>query len=139
MLHLTIVALGFAASYFLFLLVRRIITSSHHARRARRLGCEAPVRRTPKYPLGLDLLFRLSAADKRDRVPDEILELYREVKADTFANSFLGRRSVLTINPKNVQAILATQFHDFQLGAQRANCFMPMLGTGIFSADGKTW
>lgn len=39
-----------------------------------------------------------------------------------------------TCDPKNVQAILATQFNDFDLG-DRKEAF----GQGIFASDGRVW
>lgn len=36
-----------------------------------------------------------------------------------------------TFDPKNLQAVLATQFHDFQQPAARVGAFEPLLGLGI--------
>ncbi|KAF2095752.1 cytochrome P450 [Rhizodiscina lignyota] len=44
-----------------------------------------------------------------------------------------------TTEPKNIQALLATQFQDFSLGPARHGTFAPLLGNGIFSSDGKQW
>ena len=46
---------------------------------------------------------------------------------------------VTTAEPENVQAILATKFHDFNLGPLRRDNFHELLGNGIFTADGKAW
>jgi len=45
----------------------------------------------------------------------------------------------VTVDPKNIQAVLATQFHDFSLGQTRRGNFFPLLGNGIFTNDGKAW
>jgi hypothetical protein len=42
---------------------------------------------------------------------------------------------IFTVDPKNVQTILATQFKDFGLGDARNNNFKPLLGHGIVSYD----
>lgn len=55
----------------------------------------------------------------------------------TFKTS-LGRRVVVTIEPKNVQAILALKFKDFDLGS-RNKALSPLLGQGIFASDGQLW
>jgi len=47
--------------------------------------------------------------------------------------------SIFTVEPENVKAILATQFEDFELGHVRRGNFFPMLGNGIFTADGQDW
>lgn len=44
-----------------------------------------------------------------------------------------------TTDPENIQAILATKFHDFDLGPQRHKMFEEMLGHGIFTAEGEKW
>lgn len=143
MLNFSLLALLFAASSLLFSLVRSLIISFHHVRRARQLGCEPPVprRRTKNklLPLGIDVILRFNEADRHGRVPDEFAAVYAEQKADTFASWTFGRRQVLTSNPRNIQALLATQFRDFQLGDLRRNNFFPMLGMGIFTADGRAW
>jgi cytochrome P450 len=46
---------------------------------------------------------------------------------------------VTTAEPENIQAILATKFHDFDLGPTRAENFHDMLGDGIFTAEGEAW
>jgi cytochrome P450 len=47
--------------------------------------------------------------------------------------------NIYTCDPKNIQAILATRFQDFELGETRRQSFFPLLGNGIFTADGKEW
>ncbi|KAJ6105342.1 Cytochrome P450 E-class [Penicillium sp. IBT 18751x] len=49
-----------------------------------------------------------------------------------------GNQGYLTADPKNVQAILSTNFEDWCLGARRPG-LMPMLGEGIFTQDGCPW
>jgi cytochrome P450 len=44
-----------------------------------------------------------------------------------------------TAEPENIQAILATKFHDFDLGPFRRENFHDMLGNGIFTAEGEAW
>lgn len=42
---------------------------------------------------------------------------------------------VYTFEPRNLQAVLATQFHDFQHATTRVNAFEPLLGLGIVSYE----
>jgi hypothetical protein len=51
----------------------------------------------------------------------------------------MGTDMYATVDPKNIQAILATQFNDFSLGPSRRGSFWPLLGNGIFTQDGKPW
>lgn len=52
----------------------------------------------------------------------------------TFNNSIVS-----TAEPENIQALLATQFHDFDLGPARKSNFHDLLGNGIFTAEGEAW
>jgi cytochrome P450 len=45
---------------------------------------------------------------------------------------------VTTVEPENIQAVLATKFNDFDLGAERQN-FHDVIGNGIFTSDGAAW
>lgn len=44
-----------------------------------------------------------------------------------------------TIEPANMQAVLATQFLDFEVGKRRQDAFGPVLGNSIFTSDGSFW
>lgn len=57
--------------------------------------------------------------------------------ADTIRVGLLTK-PVITRDPENIKAILATQFHDFCLGKRRPQ-FAPLLGDGIFTLDGVGW
>ncbi|KAK0646908.1 cytochrome P450 [Cercophora newfieldiana] len=58
---------------------------------------------------------------------------------DTFQWRFLGSRTIMTRDPRNLQALHATQFRDFGMGENRKNNFRLALGRGIFAADGDEW
>lgn len=59
---------------------------------------------------------------------------------DTFRiNNAFNETMVITSDPENVQALLATRFHDFDLGPQRHQMFEELLGHGIFTAEGEAW
>ncbi|PVI06909.1 cytochrome P450 52A12 [Periconia macrospinosa] len=57
----------------------------------------------------------------------------------TMSEKIAGMPLVITVDPKNVQAVLATKFKDFGLGEFRFKSFYPMLGSGIFTTDGEQW
>lgn len=56
-----------------------------------------------------------------------------KMKANVYAQNVLGSPAIFTVEPKNIQTILATQFKDFGLGEVRNNSFYPLLGWGIVS------
>ncbi|KAF2817453.1 putative cytochrome P450 alkane hydroxylase [Mytilinidion resinicola] len=49
-----------------------------------------------------------------------------------------GQEGYMTIDPKNVEAILSTHFEDWGLGSRREGLY-PLLGEGIFTQDGRPW
>lgn len=132
------VAGGFAV-LVLGLILRAAIRSFSRSRRARQLGCKPVPMRTDRWLTGIDGVIRLSAADKVFRVPEKLKEMIEQQNADTYRDALFGEMNFVTSNPKNIQAMLATQFHDFELGDLRRMAFSPMLGGGIFTADGKYW
>lgn len=48
-------------------------------------------------------------------------------------------RVVVTADPENVKAVLATRFSDFGKGADFHDVFESLFGEGIFSVDGQEW
>ncbi|KAL1599827.1 hypothetical protein SLS60_007632 [Paraconiothyrium brasiliense] len=73
----------------------------------------------------------------RGTFDDTSLRVKRKVY--TYETKILGDKVLFTCDPRNIQAILATKFKDFELGQVRTGSFAPLLGHGIFSADGKQW
>ena len=113
-----------------------ILNSLRHAQNARQRQC-GPV---PKYPsgwLGLGTLREVMRADKAKMIPPtfrarfETLRKQENRLVTTFRQVQLGRESIVTFDPKNVQAVLATQFKDFELGEPRRNALHSLLGSGI--------
>ncbi|KAJ5890059.1 Cytochrome P450 E-class CYP52 [Penicillium tannophilum] len=137
--------LGFLGAAVVLQIIRLAVNSWQHARRARSLGC-GPLPRLPcKDPIGIATLKESIAADKTKTIPllsERRCQLMSEQEGrfvSTFVMRNLGRDVTFTIDPKNVQAVLATQFKDFELGAPRRRNMHPLLGTGIFTADGQEW
>ena len=130
-------ALGVAVVYYL---VASILARRYHARKARELGCQPAWERPYRLPFGIDLVREVMAADKNNVVPNYFLDCYYKTgKKTTWRQNMLGSYGYVTSDPKNVQAILATQFNDFEIGPMRRGNFFPMLGNGIFTSDGKAW
>ncbi|KAF2195748.1 cytochrome P450 52A11 [Zopfia rhizophila CBS 207.26] len=108
-------------------------------RRIARLGARAPVR-TTYLPYGIDMLYKVVKyllADKNLELWYEMFEKYGRggwtIEAGT------GERVILTADPENVKAILATQFKDFGKGEKFRVDWHPFLGNGIFTTDGALW
>jgi hypothetical protein len=130
--------LGVSVVYFI---IATFLSNRYHARKARELGCQPAWERPYRLPLAIDLVKEVLDADKNHIVPNYFLEVYnvKVGKRQTWIQNMLGSYGYITSDPKNVQAILATQFNDFELGESRRGNFFPMLGNGIFTTDGKGW
>lgn len=127
-------------AYISYRVLSSLLASRRHAQNAKRLGCKPPPRRPHKLPFGVDLVLRIMKADREKRLPDMFLDLHAELgQPSTFVHQFFGQDDLITMDPKNIQAILATQFNEFDLGKIRRQNFLPLLGNGIFTADGRAW
>ena len=131
--------LMFAALAVVLRLLWSIVTSFRHAQNARKWHCGA----IPTYPgdiLGINTLKEVLRADKEKLIPMlsarrvETMTAREGRYVTTFRFRQMGRESVFTSDPKNMQAILATQFKDFELGNARRNTMHPLLGPGIVSS-----
>jgi hypothetical protein len=130
---------GFAAAAVVLQVIRMVINSWQHSRNAKKLGCGSLPVYPCKDPIGIDTLKQSLAAAKENTVP-ELAEKRFEIMAEqenrfvtTFMIRNLGRDGIFTIDPKNIQAVLATQFKEFELGDSRRRALHPLLGTGIVS------
>lgn len=112
--------------------------------KARQLGCQ-PAPALPSGFLGLQQVKKLQAADAKQLFPDYLIEQTQRMSeslgrtCSTFSYNVLGQNIFFTCDPKNIQAILATRFQDFDLGPTRNAIMSESLGNGIFTQDGKEW
>ncbi|KFZ20445.1 hypothetical protein V501_00147 [Pseudogymnoascus sp. VKM F-4519 (FW-2642)] len=124
--------LAFAALY----LGIRIVHSYNHRHLASALSCK-PVRDAPSGPFGLVALYRMTQAAKSKSWLPWFESEFRK-HGTTFRRPLMGRNLIMTCEPENIKALLATQFADFGLGTRYQYLF-PLLGDGIFTLDGKGW
>ncbi|KAJ7909793.1 cytochrome P450 [Mycena leptocephala] len=81
---------------------------------------------------GLHMLF----INHEEMYPGEALAAVGEERGYTFSVRFLFQSRILTAEPDNIKAILATEFNGFEKGAEFRGLVEPLLGTGVFAADG---
>jgi cytochrome P450 len=110
-------------------------------RRIRALGGRAPVQRS--YVLGLDLLYDAMRAYGANDALSFWLNAFKRNghPSNPWTVEFGGtsERLVLTADPENIKAILATQFDDFGKGEVLYRVWFEFLGDGIFMTDGTKW
>lgn len=126
-------------TFFFYLFIHKLRKSQRLAAAAERLGCQ-PLRILHYRLLGaVDLIYELFNADRQKVLPQYLKERFARADATTFGHIFLDSKDIFTIDPRNLQAMLSTQFQDFCLGPTRRNSFVPFLGHGIFTEDGDAW
>lgn len=116
-----------------------------------------------EWPFALDMLIKIIKGDREMRLLSLIKECCDKT-GNTFEQQLLGGRGFVTIDPRNVEAILSSNFEgeldhetnllllpssrlladaphrllDYGLGL-RIPTFHPLLGSGIFTQDGDAW
>jgi len=111
------------------------------AAKARALGCLPPPATSRPWwdPLGAAKVREALQATKEGRMLERIMGLYEDIshragyEVRTFGSVALGRSLISTRDPENIKAILATQFHDFEISGPRIRLMGALLGEGIVS------
>ena len=131
-----LVAFGSVLSYLVF----SLIASSFRRRRfAKSRGCKKLRRIHQKDPiLGFDLFRGFENAASNGEYLQFIASWFSTV-GPTFGLNVMGDNMIFTNEPRNIQAVLAVQFPDFEMGQRRRNNSGKFLGVGVFNADGKDW
>ncbi|KXN80905.1 Cytochrome P450 52A3-A [Leucoagaricus sp. SymC.cos] len=118
---------------------------------ARRLGAVLPPRVPDHWPGGLGILARTARVVKTGYIggishlwsfmptAESLDELYEKLGSYTINNRVLFENRILTADPDYIKIILATQFDGFEKGPETRWLFNPLLGTGVFAADGELW
>lgn len=120
-------------------LVKFLCKHVSHAGKARQQCCLPAPLEYSKFPFGIDILLTSLRADRDQRTPDHVVNRFAALGVYTFRMSVLGTTNLVTAEPRNIQAILATQFNDFGMGATRSTNLKTVLGRSIFAADGASW
>ncbi|KAJ6618635.1 cytochrome P450 [Mycena sp. CBHHK59/15] len=84
---------------------------------------------------GINMLF----ADPSEIYPGEPLAFHALHLGYTFSVRLFFQNRIITSEPENIKAILATEFNGFEKGSEFRNVMEPLLGTGVFAADGDMW
>lgn len=131
-----IVAAALAVVY-IFNQIREIL---YYRARARELGCDSPPWMSTFDPTGIADLVKGVKASRRKQFPTyvqsnferEAIKHGRTVGTLRVRSPFF-RETIVTMDPRNIQTILALKFKDFGLGVNRTENFEPLLGHGIVS------
>lgn len=123
----------------LYFITSKILVEARRRRFQQQNDC-LPPRQTPQFDriLGLDLLLKGMKNVKNRRMVEVMYERFLSV-GFTYSLRLGGETAITTIEPENVQAMLAHKFGDFDLGWKRRRAFASLIGDGIFAADGAEW
>lgn len=122
----------------------RFISSALQARRfrafAKENGCAEPLDLSSAWHKSHQRLVRLLNVKKsgEDIIEDILAEDFKQASTSQ-RGVFDGSRFIASIEPANLQAMLATQFKDFETGHLRYQQLSPVLGRSIFTSDGAFW
>ncbi|TEA18334.1 Cytochrome P450 52A5 [Colletotrichum sidae] len=139
---LSLTALAYAIPLgVLYYLVTSCLERRRLALFARANGATFPRYAPSKIPFGIENVWRTFSTIRRGGdFLDDVVEGNYKTHGSTYSMAgFFGPAEVHTVDPANIQAILATKFQDFKLGERRIAQFKPFLGNSIFTADGPFW
>ena len=134
MLTLTSLGIGF----FVFILTRKLLYHLEVKRFADKNGCLPPVRAS-LWPLGLNTFVKSVLNLRNNRYFKGEHEALEEL-GDTIEQNVIGQIMILTRDPENIKAILATQFQEFDIENRLHGRIDLLLGNnGIFVQVGPAW
>ncbi|KAI9646296.1 hypothetical protein NHQ30_005737 [Ciborinia camelliae] len=102
-------------------------------------GCSLPIRYRHWDPIfGLDLFMKRITAIKEGKWLDVDVHLFSNY-GKTVQTNVWGKRQYVTMDPRNIQTILATEVDNFGSAPMNYTATLPFLGEGILNTDGLRW
>jgi len=133
--HLVFLAIGYFALKFAHNAIQRQTT---RRRFEREFGCKPLTHVHGKDPIfGLDVMRETLRASKEHKLLTTI-QSHLPLYGCTYRTRLFTTPVIRTFEPENIKAVLSTRFKDFSLGL-RQDAMGPLLGHGIFTADGDHW
>lgn len=132
---LTFIAAGALLSYFLY---TRITLYLARQRIKKENGCQPCTAVFNKDPIFGSDVMRMMMRNSKKRILLQENQKRFEKMGNTFWTRGVTMPIIATCEPENVKTILSLKFKDYSFG-NRAVAFTPLLGHGIFNADGEKW
>ena len=101
------------------------------------LGCASAPRVSNRKPLGFDRLRQIFHANAESRLMQLYLYHFR-YWGMTLEQKLLGIRAFGTIEPRNLETILSTNFYDWSVGPRHI-LMSPFMDGGILTQEGAEW
>lgn len=129
------VAAGALISYILY---TRIALYLARRRMIKENGCKPCRSRFNKDPFfGIDVLKTMKRNNELHITLQENKKRFEKL-GTTFQSRIITMPLIATCEPENIKTILSLKFKDYSFG-NRQTAFTPLLGHGIFNADGERW
>ena len=131
-MKLVSVLLSLVSALAFYYVSRFVFATVSSRRKARQLGCKPAVEFPSADPLGIIPVMDIIKANEKGKLCEHIIERFDKSSkkegrtVHTMHTQFLRAPFYQTRDPKIIQAVLATQFKDFQLGDIRLGTFGPL-------------
>jgi hypothetical protein len=118
-----------AIFYVCYIIAQRLYIDA----RIRKLGARAPIRKT-YAPWGLDMAYEVVMYQLKDKTYDMWIGMFEKWcgPGRYTLEAGVGERVILTAEPENIKAILATQFKDYGKGEKFREDWHKFLGNGAY-------
>lgn len=119
--QLLVVVVVLLTSHLLRIIFKSFLKARERAALAEQWGCKPAPFDVFSDKLGILNVLRILAADRNKRCPDHYVDRFVKNSerhgrvVSTVACRVLGQDAYITCEPKNIQAMLATQFSDYGL------------------------
>ena len=121
--------------YFL----RRTVLTVRRSRIIRKHNCKSPPAVPQRDPFfGLDIVFEVLLSIRKRTRNVSFEDLFKKY-GSTFQSRVYNTQKIFTIEPKNLQAVFATDFESWGVEPVRLFFFEPLLGKGVITTDGPLW
>jgi cytochrome P450 len=129
----------FAGLLFSSWIVTKLLTARRQRLFATSRGC-GKLKMRPQWDrlFGIDFFFTVMKKREKGQDLAYFNEMFQEI-GSTFGIVMMGFTLTMTNEPENIQAVLARQFADFEIGESRSKGGQQMLGHGILNSDGEAW
>ncbi|KAF2656367.1 cytochrome P450 [Lophiostoma macrostomum CBS 122681] len=134
------ILVAFFLSWLVALVVKKALTYKRGTALGRRHECQPCPELPYSWPLGLDRITQLWAANAEGRLLAFLCSIADGYEPRNQLSQYLllGPRAYHILNPRNLEAVLSINFKDYGFGA-RSGVFAPLLGKGIFTQEGVAW
>lgn len=95
--------IGFLGIAFSLYLLSNYLTRRRQAKLAAEWGCQPPIRRDAKWPLGFDFVRDMIVADRTNNLPNYIEDVTEAMGVNTWSQVTAGTELLNTNEPKNVR------------------------------------